>query len=447
MAQTAGTALKGLRAPLLLTSLLAQLTGAVPAPTNVGRGTDDLVSSLLSDLGGAVPTATPSSIDDAVSTLSSIWTASATPNLLEGVSELVAAGLTSLGLGDVETYIAGIASGEASSSNVNTREPSTGIFPSASDDDAPYSIDEDTLRGAIYIPEDFQYGANGLQPIILLGGTGNPGYITYAGNIIPLLQNNETSIGDPVWVNVPGFLLDDVQGNAEYVAYAVNYISGISNGTQVAVFGWSQGNMDAQWAFKYWPSTRARVTDLVAFSPGYHGTVLSDVLGALLLPLPPAWLQSEYTAELWTVLRADGGDSAYVPTTNIYSTTDEVDQPQSGDGASGRLLDARGVGVANVELQTACAGRAAGGYVGHEGVLYNPLAYALARSALANDDGPGSVDDLDESLDSICSTYLTPGLDLSDFLATENDLVFSAVTLLLYPDKGYIEPAIRSYAQ
>lgn len=43
-----------------------------------------------------------------------------------------------------------------------------------------------------------------------------PGYITFIGNFIPLLQ--ASTWADPVWVNVPGFLLGDAQVNAEYVS-------------------------------------------------------------------------------------------------------------------------------------------------------------------------------------------------------------------------------------
>lgn len=87
------------------------------------------------------------------------------------------------------------------------------------------------------------------------------------GNYIPLLQGS--SIADPVWLNIPGFLLADAQLHAEYIAYAVNYIYGISNKRKVSVAAWSQGSIDGQWAWKYWPSARAKVTDFITFSGDY----------------------------------------------------------------------------------------------------------------------------------------------------------------------------------
>jgi hypothetical protein len=220
-----------------------------------------------------------------------------------------------------------------------------------------------------------------------------------------------------------------------------SYIYGISNRQPVAVFTWSQGGIDAQWAFKYWPSTRERVTDLVAFSPDFHGTIIAELTdtGA---PQPPAILQQQYSSNLIQALRSNGGDSAYVPTTTIYSGFyDEVVQPMSGTSASAYLLDARDVGVSNNEVQQVCpTGSPGGSLYSHEGILYNPLGYALAVDALTHD-GPGQPSRL--NLNQVCETYLTPGLDLEDFMVTENSILIAGVATLVYVDKVYEEPQIK----
>ena len=106
----------------------------------------------------------------------------------------------------------------------------------------------------------------------------------------------------------------------------------------------------------------------------------------VLRPCPPSVIQQEYNSNFIATIRGDGGDSAYVPTTTIFSSTDEIVQPQSPvTGASAYLLDARGVGVTNNQVQAICGGRGlAGSFYTHEGVLYNPLGYALTIDALTN---------------------------------------------------------------
>jgi hypothetical protein len=130
----------------------------------------------------------------------------------------------------------------------------------------------------------------------------------------------------------------------------------------------------------------------------------------------PSIIQQEYNSTLIATLRSNGGDSAYVPTTTLYSSSDEIVQPQDGTGASAYLLDARGVGVTNNQVQTICPGQPAGGSFTHEGMLYNPLSYALAVDALTHG-GPGQVSRL--NLATICAELATPGITPQDIVLTE----------------------------
>lgn len=277
----------------------------------------------------------------------------------------------------------------------------------------------------------------------MVPGTGSTGCLTFRSNFIKEWQN--VDYADPVWLNIPHFLLDDAQVNAEYVAYAINYISGISQKKNVSVIAWSQGNLDTQWALKYWPSTRSIVSDFINISPDFHGTVLAYIVcpGFPTLTCVPSVIQQEYSSKFIATLRANGGDSAYVPTTSIYSATDEIVQPQSGTAASAIIKDARGVGVSNNELQVVCNGKPAGTFYTHEGVLYNPLAFALAKDALTHK-GPGQVSRLD--LNTICNEIVTPGLSLADVLATEGNIPVAGAAIALYEPKVVVEPPIMAYA-
>ncbi|ORX94139.1 hypothetical protein BCR34DRAFT_580156 [Clohesyomyces aquaticus] len=166
--------------------------------------------------------------------------------------------------------------------------PPTSVFPSADPADAPYSVSEDKLRAAIFIPPNFRSVGMTPNPVILVPGTGAFGGVNYEGNFAKIFAQN-ASIAQAVWLNVPGAMYDDVQTNAEYIAYAMNYISKMT-GTKVSVIGWSQGNLASQWAIKYWPSTRQSTKQLIIISPDFHGTTIANIADFPLIdqvPLPP----------------------------------------------------------------------------------------------------------------------------------------------------------------
>ena len=200
---------------------------------------------------------------------------------------------------------------------------------------------------------------------------------------------------------------------------------------------------------------------MISISPDFHGTSLAYFYcpGTASPNCVPSIIQQEYSSNLITTLRSNGGDSAYVPTTTLYSSADEVVQPQDGTGASAYLLDARGVGVTNNQVQTICPGQPAGGNFTHEGMLYNPVSYALAMDALTHS-GPGQVSRLD--LATVCAELASPGITPQDIVLSEGKpplprvkvhtltaietLVVFSVALALYEPKVVTEPPIMSYA-
>lgn len=225
--------------------LLSVSLHAAPAPpsdaTYILRARQ---AGLPGSLAGAQKGQPPSSVDDAKAKLMAICGNGKKPsNVYDFSASLVSSGLVTDSVAAITQEVLGALTGENSHDNDNP-EPPTPVYPQKGTSDAPYSLDETSLRGAIYIPSDFDTKDKaGQQPIVLLPGTGNTGFITFQGNYIKLLQAD--SRFNPVWVNIPGYLLDDAQTNAEYAAYAINYI-GAMTGKKLGVIAWSQGNIDAR---------------------------------------------------------------------------------------------------------------------------------------------------------------------------------------------------------
>ncbi|KAF5532940.1 lipase B [Fusarium mexicanum] len=244
-------------------------------------------------------------------------------------------------------------------------------------------------------------------PVILFPGT------SFQGSFISLLTGVDWA--DPVWVNVPELLLGDAQVNAVYAAYALNYIASLSK-RSVAIIGWSQGNIDARWAFKYWPSTRKVTTDHVAISADCKGTALANFVGLSGIRNTPSVVQQEAGSDFIKTLWSDGGDSGYVPTTSLYSSfLDEIVQPQQGAGASAYLLDERNVGVKNAEVQKVCA------------VKPGASLWPKTRSLIT------------------VPKDLQAGLGLEDLLITQNAIVIAGISLVTYLPKVKQEPVIEEY--
>lgn len=220
------------------------------------------------------------------------------------------------------------------------------------------------------------------NPILLVPGTGNTGPQSFDSNWIPLSAQLGYS---PCWVSPPPFMLNDSQINAEYIVNAIHTLSS-GSGSKVPVLTWSQGGLAAQWALTFFPSTRNKVDRLMAFAPDYKGTVEAGLLDAFGLSAPSVWQQTAQSAFV-TALDQAGGLNQIVPTTNLYSATDEVVQPQFANGPPDSSYLSNGK---NIQAQSICGPLF---IIGHAGSLYSQFSYVVGKSALASPTGQAQSSD------------------------------------------------------
>ena len=172
-----------------------------------------------------VPAPGPSSIPQLQAELQKIITTNP-GDIFQSASEILLNGLAGGDYAQITSaYLV-----ESNTNNINLLPPRTPVYPKANPNDAPYSVSEALLRAAIYIPPTFTYGR--IPAVIFLEGTGAFAGENFGPNYGKLLQGS--TIGDPVYLNIPTRNLFDKQVAAEYAAYAVNYISGISGGKNVS---------------------------------------------------------------------------------------------------------------------------------------------------------------------------------------------------------------------
>lgn len=297
--------------------------------------------------------------------------------------------------------------------------------------DPAFTLPDSTLAAGLIC----QTGSPSSQtkPILLVPGTGTTGPQSFDSNWIPLSSQLGFS---PCWVSPPPYMLNDSQVNAEYIVYAVNALYAGSGWQKVPVLTWSQGGLATQWALTFFPSIRAKVDRLMAFAPDYKGTVEAGILDAVGLSAQSVWQQTAGSAFL-TALADAGGLNQIIPTTNLYSATDDIVQPQitNSPADSSWLVDAK-----NVQAQSICGPLF---IIDHAGSLTSQFSYVVGKSALTSNSGHAQSSQYNAT---DCNPLPADNLTAQQKLEAEGLLAVAAANLLSGP-KQNCEPNLMPYAQ
>ncbi|SPO32409.1 probable Lipase B precursor [Ustilago trichophora] len=270
------------------------------------------------------------------------------------------------------------------------------------------------------------------KPILLVPGTGTTGD-SFDSSWIPL----SSMLGyNPCWVSPPPFMLNDSQINAEYIVNAVNVLYAGSGSTKVPVITWSQGGLATQWALTFFPSIRSKVDRLMAFAPDYKGTVEASFLNAVGASSQSVWQQTAGSAYTTALMNA-GGLTQIVPTTNLYSATDEVVQPQVTNSPldSSYLFNGK-----NIQVQTVCGPLF---LLGHAGSLTSQFSYVVGKSALASASGQAQSRDYGIT---DCNPLPANPLTAEEKLKASGLIAVAGANLLAGP-KQDCEPDLKPYAR
>jgi hypothetical protein len=231
-------------------------------------------------------------------------------------------------------------------------------------------------------------------PLMLVTGTGATGAEAYAIGK-PALDR----YGAPLcYSDFPHHTTADIQVSVQYLVYGLRTMARRAH-RKVAVFGISQGGLLPRVALTYWPSLRAKVSDVIAAAGTQHGTTVGDRAACRREGCVPAAWQQAAGSQFLRALNAKADETPGPASwTTVRSETDEVVQPQTGRHPTSALR-----GATNVDIQAVCPGRK----VTHIGTALDSVTFALVRDAMKHK-GPAKLSRLPAD---VCAHPYAPGLD------------------------------------
>ena len=258
--------------------------------------------------------------------------------------------------------------------------------------DPPLTVPKDRLAASLKCAGTLKGAAR--QPLMLVTGTGASGDEAYA-----IGKGAFDAWGAPVcWVNFPDYTTGDVQIAVQYLVAGIR-TEARRAGRPIAVFGISQGGLLPRIALTYWPSLRAKVTDVLAAAGTQHGTNVFTTAACLPGGCAPAVWQQAAGSKFLAALNAQP-DETPGPTawTTVRSTSDETVQPQGGPHPASALQ-----GATNVLIQSVCPGRT----TSHIGTALDSVTFAAFRDAITHP-GPAKLTRLPKD---VCAQPYATGLD------------------------------------
>jgi hypothetical protein len=303
-----------------------------------------------------------------------------------------------------------------------------GAAPAAAAD-PPLTVPKAKLAAALHCHGKLHEAKR--QPIMLVTGTGATGEEAYA-----IGKSAFDAYRHPVCtVDYPAFTTADIQVSVQYLVNGIREMERRS-GQPIAVFGISQGGLLPRWALTYWPSLRAKVTDVLAAAGTQHGSTVGDPAACATNGCAPAIWQQAAGSELLAAINAQP-DETPGPTawTTVRSTGDESVQPQTGPHPTSALK-----GATNVVIQSVCPGRV----VGHIATALDSVTFAAFADALSHA-GAARRSRLPKD---VCAHPYAPGLDeagTNAILGATGGVLTDRVVNQV--PRVTAEPPVRAYAR
>lgn len=203
-----------------------------------------------------------------------------------------------------------------------------------------------------------------------------------------------------------------------------------------------------QWALTFFPSVRKNTFAFAAMAPDYRGTILGPLVIAAQELVSDgkaiaAVLQQLPNSAFVSALASHGGLTALTPTTNIYTLTDDVVQPEVGPGATSVLAGS----AENALIQSICPLRADE----HFTIILDSITQFLVLRAFSSKDGRASVSMITaEQRATLCANALPQFTGVDAVLAFgTSSLVAALGTAVVGSPGSYVasEPTLMSYAR